>query len=474
MVGFEQEERVSMPRPIVGTRIRQQRHQLGITQTDLARRAGISPSYLNLIEWNKRSVPSRLMQRISEALGVSVEALDGATERRLHAELLEIAHLPALRSTGVETNRTDELIGRFPGWSRGIAALAKAEQESLRSAQILSERLSNDPYLSEAVHRMRSRIAAVRSAANILVEYNDLTNEQTTRFTSIVAEESTALSQAGEALANYLDKAEGADRILTPVDEVEALCEQRNNRFEELERAAEALEIDFVDDRPASRFERARACVSEYLEHTIDALLEAEEIIQSAAAHKRARELLFDYAISAVLMPDELFCAQAKDAGYDVEALAQIFSVGVDRVCHRLTALPLSEELPKIGYVQANAAGTVVQMHNLEGLQLPRYAAACPLWALYRAQQSPEAVIRQRALFPEGARFVFLARARHVGVSGFGRPRHYVTDMIILTERDARRTVYAPDASVPLEEVGPSCRLCPRVSCIHRVEDPLS
>lgn len=463
-----------MARTIVGTRIRQHRHQLGVTQTDLARRAGISPSYLNLIEWNKRSVPSRLLSRISAALGVTVETLDGATERRLHDELMEIAHLPALGSSGVETSQTDELIGRFPGWSRGIAALAKSEQASMRSAQILSERLSNDPYLSETVHRMRSRIAAVRSAANILVEYDDLSDQQTARFTSIVAEESTALSHAGEALANYLDKAEAADRILTPVDEVEALCEQRNNRFAELERAAEALEINFVDNRPASRLERARVCVSEYLEGTIESLLDAEEVIKSAAAFKRARELLIDYAISAILMPDEIFCSQAKDAGYDVEALAQIFSVSVDRVCHRLTALPLSEEFPKIGYVQANAAGTVVQMHNLEGLQLPRYAAACPLWALYRAQQSPETVIRQRALFPEGARFVFLARARHVGLSGFGRPRHYVTDMITMTEKDARRTVYAPDAAVPVEEVGPSCRLCPRVNCIHRVEDPLS
>ncbi len=463
-----------MPRTIVGTRIRQQRHEIGITQSDLARRAGISPSYLNLIEWNKRAVSNRLLQRISEALGVPAETLDGAIERRLHDELLEIAHLPAIGSSGVEADRTDEMIGRFPGWSRGIAALAKAEQQSFRSAQILSERLSNDPYLSEAVHRMRSRIAAVRSAANILVEYDDLTNEQVSRFTSIVAEESTALSHAGEALTNYLDKAEGADRILTPVDEVEALCEQRNNRFEELERAVEAVETDFEDNGPTSRIDIARARVADHLQGAIVSLLEQEDIIKSAAAHKRARDLLSDYAISAILMPDEVFKTKAREARYDVEALAQAFSVSVDRVCHRLTALPLSDEFPKIGYVQANAAGTIVQMHNLEGLQLPRYAAACPLWVLYRAQQSPETVIRQRALFPEGARFVFLARARHVGVSGFGRPRHYLIDMITMTEKDAQQTVYAPDASVPLEEVGPSCRLCSRVNCVHRVEDPLS
>ena len=105
---------------------------------------------------------------------------------------------------------------------------------------------------------------------------------------------------------------------------------------------------------------------------------------------------------------------------------------------------------------------------------VPRYAAACPLWVLYCAQQAPETVVRQRALFPSGARFVFVARARNSSATGFGQPRHYLTDMLAMTEADAQRTVYAPDASVLVEEVGPSCRLCPRRTCRHRVEDPLA
>ena len=122
----------------------------------------------------------------------------------------------------------------------------------------------------------------------------------------------------------------------------------------------------------------------------------------------------------------------------------------------------------------ANAAGTIVEMLTLDGLAMPRYAAACPLWVLYRTQQSPETVIRQRALFPSGARFVFVARARNTGPTGFGQPRHYVTDMIAMKESEAQHTVYAPDPSATVEEVGPNCRLCPRRSCLHRIEDPLA
>ena len=108
------------------------------------------------------------------------------------------------------------------------------------------------------------------------------------------------------------------------------------------------------------------------------------------------------------------------------------------------------------------------------GLVAPRYAAACPLWVLFRAQQSPATVIRQRALFPTGERFVFLARAHISGPSGFGKPRHYLTDMLAVSEADAQLTVYSPDPGVLVEEVGPACRICPRLRCSHRVDDPFA
>ena len=45
-----------MSRTILGTRIRERRRSIGITQAELARRIGISASYLNLIEHNKRGI----------------------------------------------------------------------------------------------------------------------------------------------------------------------------------------------------------------------------------------------------------------------------------------------------------------------------------------------------------------------------------------------------------------------------------
>ncbi len=463
-----------MEAPIVGTRIRQKRREMGLTQSELAKRLDVSPSYLNLIEWNKRRIPDRLLQRISIELGVSGSTLEGAAEQRLHESLTEIAHLSALHSAQVEENRTSELVARFPGWARGIALLAEGEQEALRRAQILSERLSNDPYLSETVHRMLTRIAAVRSAADILHEHDDLSADRKQRFTTIAAEESRNLSDVAEALAKYLERTNSAERILTPVDEVEALFEARQGIFMELENAVSEVDLALHDARPRSRSERARELVGKHLSETIKDIITETPALQTESARKRASRLLFDYAVGAILMPANEFAEQAQEVRYDVEVLADRFSVDVESVCQRLTALPRGDGVPRFGYARANAAGTIMEMISLEGLHMPRYAAACPLWALYRAQQSPETIIRQRALFPSGARYVFIARARQVGSSGFGRPRHFITDMVAVTEADAMMTVYGPDPSAPLEEVGSSCRLCPRMSCIHRVEDPLT
>ena len=470
----KQDRKSRAHRSILGARIRQRRREIGVTQTDLARKIGISPSYLNLIEWDKRKIAGTLLRKTAEALDLALDVLDGASERRLMETLLEVAHLPSLAPLGIEDNLTTELIGRFPGWARGVAALARSEREATARAQTLSDRLSNDPFLSETVHRMLTRIAAIRSAAEILTDYTDIPKDRRDSFSRIIHEESSVLSNVGEALAAYLDKAEESEKILTPVDEVEALFDARENRFSEIESAARALTHLSADPHPVSRRAKARALSDDRLREVIDAVIARHPQIETAAARARAWRALSDYATGAILMPMDIFAARSVELRYDIEALAEAFSTDVQAVGHRLTALPRGKNVPRVGYFRANAAGTIIEILGLIGLAIPRYASACPLWVLYRAQQSPEAVIRQRALFPSGARFIFVARARHTGPTGFGKPRHYVTDMIAMTEDDARQTVYAPDPSAPVEEVGPSCRLCPRLTCIHRVEDPLS
>ena len=462
-----------MAKTIVGTRIRERRRAMGLTQTALAEKLSISPSYLNLIEHNKRGIAGALLRRTAGALDMPLEQLDGAAEQQLLDVLSEIAYQPAVKAANVELDAAGEFIGRYPGWARALATLARSEYEATTTARALADRLTHDPFLGETVHRMLTRVAAIRSTAEILTEFPDIPPDKRDRFNQIIHDESVALTDVGEALASYFDKAEETGETLTPLDELEALFDARENRFDEIEEAA--LKIDLgADPSPKPRRTKAQGLARARLGPLIDDIVSRQSELETQQARKRARAALLFYAVGAILAPMAHFKARAVELGYDFEALSDSFAMEIELTCHRLIALPREEGVPRFGYVQANAAGALITMHGLPGLAAPRYASACPLWALFRAQQSPESVIRQRVLLPSGARFVFLARARNTGPTGFGKPRHYITDMLALSEADAAATIYAPGNSVPVEEVGLACRICPRKSCAHRVEDPLT
>ena len=462
-----------MPRKILGTRIRERRRAMGVTQAEMSRRIGISPSYLNLIERNKRGIAGPLLRRTAVALELKLDELDDAGERRLLETLNEIAVTPEIAALGVEAANAGELIGRYPGWARALAALARSERAATAEVQALSDRMTHDTFLGSSVHRMLTRVAAIRSAAEILTEYPDAAANRREQFLGIVNDESRVLTDVCEALAAYFDRARESGRSLTPLDEVEALFEARDNHFDTIEAAAADL-AGLLDDRtPAPRRATARVLASDRLEAPIDEIIAGQPEIETKRASDRARSALLEYATGAILAPMPAFRQRAAELGYDIEALAASFAVEVETVCQRLVALS-GEGTPRFGYFRANAAGTIVERRGLPSLVAPRYAPACPLWVLYRAQQSPESVIRQRAHFATGGRFVFLARAHNTGPTGFGKPRHYLTDMLAMTEADAGLTVYAPEHGVPVEEVGPACRICPRYACPQRVDDLMS
>ncbi len=463
------------PTSLVGPKIRDRRRALGVTQSGLSAALGISPSYLNLIEAGKRNVGGALLKRIAGALDLSIDELDGAAERRLLGDLAELAAEPLLASLRLDPATAGELAGRQPGWARALVALHRAWLERGRAVSALTDRLHQDPFLADAVHKLLTRASAIRSSAEILEGAQALVPDPHRRVVSIIGDESRRLAGVAQALADFFDPARAGTRPGLPADEVDDFLLERGNHFPALEAAAAAL------GPPApgggARFADARAAVRRaFPAGPLAAEVRDSPLLTSDAARARARGALEAYLAAAVLMPYDPFLAAARRTRYDVDALVREFEATPEQVCHRLVTLrrPGAEGVP-FGLLRVDAAGFTSKRFPLPRLPLPRHGGACPLWAAYLALQSPGPIVRQLVEFPDGERFLFVARALEKRGGAFPMPRRLVSVMLACDAHAADQTVYGDGldlaSAAPATPVGASCRACVRTDCAYRQED---
>ncbi|MBS0319103.1 MAG: DUF2083 domain-containing protein [Proteobacteria bacterium] len=476
-----------MPHSLISTRIRERRRALGMTQSKLAATLGISASYLNLIELNKRSIGGALLKRVASVLGMSLDELDGAAGRRLLDDLHALAADPRLAGLGLDATGVHDLAGRHPAWARALLVLQRSLVDRDGAVAALSDRLGQDPHLNEIIHDVRSRIAAIRSSSEILESVDDLEPRQRQRFVAIIGDESARLSDLAQALGEFFEPARTPMRSLTPAEEVDDFLFDHDNHFPALEDAADALrgtlpldgDLDagaVTQPRATQRFLAARAAVLRFGDgRVLQAEVDAAPRLTSDAARKLAHRALSSYLAAALLMPYAAFLAAAERTRYDIEALCQQFGVSYEQTCHRLVTLrrPGAEGIP-FGFMRTDPAGFVTKRFPLPNLLLPRRGNACPLWAAYTAFQAPGAIQRQLAAFPTGDRYLFVACAIEKPRPAFPMPRRLVSVMLACHALHADRTVYGDaldlSSSAPWVPVGPNCQLCVRGDCAYREE----
>lgn len=513
----------------IGFRISNRRKSLKISQAALARSLGISASYLNLIENNKRDIGGALLNRVAAQLDIDIDELAGRAEQKLLQDLEEAFADPVLESLPFRPDERRELVAQYPASGAALARLHRAYSSAINNADAYADRLRSDPLLSQLLHQILSGITAIRSSAEILEDVPDLDEAERRQFLAAIGRETRALSDVTRNLIGQFETASETRSGVSPVREIDDLIIERQNHFPELEEVATVLRgeiaqagtfgIDtlaelleakfgvtivvggemgepgfpgqyrFDPERRVMWFQGTSTLATRQFQLArlygefagAGAIANAVEsaTLSTPTARRLASRAMGSYLAGALVFPYARILADAEAAAYDIEHLRQVYNASFEQVAHRLVTLrrPGEEGVP-FGFLRSDPAGRLTKHFPLPGLLLPNSGHACPLWAIYGAFRAPETTLRQVVRFSDGSRYLFLARTVQRRVSSFREQQVMVSVMLACDVLHADRTIYGsgldlsdPSSDIP---VGPSCRLCTRRDCASRQEEPLS
>ena len=426
-----------------------------MTQAALAREAGISASYLNLIEHNKRRIGGALLHRVAEVLGLDPDALRRGGDGALVAELGSIA--AGAPDPAEAAASAPEFAARFPAWAGITAVLQRRLRDRDGIIAALADRLTHDPFLSENVHAMLSNITAIRATADILSDARNVPANLQAQFVIGIHEESVRLSDAASRIAEYLGKAATMPHeAVTAEEAVDRFLAASGGSFDPLDREAERLAGADRDSATAQ------------LAHLADVILDRADPPLEGNARKLAESHLAQYASDALALPLDDFQTAARSLNYDPFALSDHFAQPPGAVFRRLATLARPRiDAPAFGLMTVTASGYPLYRKPLPDFALPRHGNACPLWPLYSALSQPGQPIYRRIVHDSGTPFTVLALAGPRRPISMAEASDIEASMLIAPEPASR--FLAPPGGHEIK-VGTSCRICTRTSCAARVE----
>jgi predicted transcriptional regulator/DNA-binding XRE family transcriptional regulator len=413
-----------------GTRIRERRLDLGLRQAELAKRLGISASYLNLIEHNHRRIAGPLLVAMGKALDVDPTLL---TQGAARATLDQMHAAASSADTPPEVARTEELAARYPGWADVIAGQQSRIAALEARIQELTDRMTSDPELATSLHAVISAVTSIRSTAAILTSDESLDADWLRRFHRNIHDDAIRLAGSSDALVRYLDAPADSDVPLSPFDEVRSALDQSGFHIPSLEKP---------------RGDPAAAAANAGLSPAATLLLET---------------YLARYHQVAQILPLANFTPVIMRVGAAPDVLADHFNVPLVDVLIRCATLPDIAGVPAMGLAMCDGSGAITFEKQIPGFALPPSGRACPLWPLFTAIGQPDRPIKTAVGLPgqQQDRFACYAIATQ-RTGSLTRPPSVSATMLVIPAPEIEPANVLP--------VGPTCRICPRKGCDARRE----
>ncbi len=441
-------------RIFAGHRVKALRVQIGLTQAAMARKLGISVSYLSQVENGDRPLTPLIQIALRREFHGHWDTASDDETTALMAAVLDAFSDPDLAATSADKEMIRRAVKRQPLLARQLVATRAAYLRSQEELRALDDRLDSGSS-----------------------EFGALPWEEARDWFHAEGNYFDGLDRAAEGLAEALGNAvtlRGIEhRLLNRFGvTVEALAQgELTRRFDPDRRV---LAIDASQGPESTLFAAA---------HELGRL-EFRDLIEErvAAANVRsdnARALLAaglaNYAAGSILMPYERFRESARDFRHDIDRLRRKFGTSFEQTCHRLSTLqrPGAAGTPFF-FCRVDMAGNITKRHSATRLQFARFGGACPLWIVHEAVAIPDRILTQLAETPDGVRYVSMAKGLVKPSGSYQRaPRRYAVALGCEISH-AHNFVYADD--LPLDgaamPIGTSCRICPRTDCDQRAFPP--
>ncbi len=443
--------------PRIGSRVQRLRRAKRISQADLAAALGISASYLNLIEHNRRRITVPLLMKLAGYFGIEPGELVENDETRLVGDMMELF--------------SDELFA-----------------ENALTNQDIRDLASSNPAIGRAVVRLYDQFKTLREAhrtgATGAIEGEGGYHSATDAVSDFIQEN-----------ANYFPTLEAeAERIRRDIDFASDSFEHGLKTY-----LANVFGLNWRSaSLPAGIARRYDAGAHELITaevlppesalfvvaHQLGLLAASRQIDELIAAANLpddapvvTRNALASYFASALVMPYEPFFAACQETRYDIERIQRRFRTSFEQVCHRMTTLqrPGRSGIP-LHLVRTDIAGNISKRFSLSGIHISRHSGACPRWNVYAAFFHPERINVQLSQMPEGQRYFCIAKSITKGGHRHNAPRRHLSIGLGCHIGHAHQMVYSdgmnlsdPSQTVP---IGVGCRICPRLDCEQRAQPP--
>lgn len=456
--------------PRLGERVRALRRQKELSQTQLAERLGISGSYLNLLEANKRPLSATLLLRVATELGVDLGAFANEADTRSEQALLEVFGDPLFDPHNVSNHEVRELVATSPNAAKAVLSLYRAYRSARGSTDTMAARMSGDE--ADVLDHSRAPTEEVNDFIQAKMNHFAKLEERAER---LVRDERLEGDDRYWRLADWLRRTHGIEV------KVERLVDERGT-LRRYDRATRRLTLSELLPTRSRAFQLAHQVGLLEERAELDRLCE-DAVLTSPESKALARVALANYFASAVLMPYTTFLRAAMDERYDLDVLGRRFRVGFEQVCHRATTLR-REKAAGVPFhmIRIDVAGNISKRFSASGIGFARFSGACPKWNVFSAFSTPGMIRIQVSVMPDGQKYFCLARTVQKEATGYFNQHPLQAIGIGCRVEDAETLIYADGIDlkndrIPIE-VGVTCRSCERSDCAQRahpsVRHPLS